>query len=65
MRTESLVIPAWRGQLRRNKVFETMLGDPAGGSALRQRQPDGNEVQRVAGGGGGEFLLFKGKRKQR
>nr|pir C-ski protein FB27 - chicken [Gallus gallus] len=33
-----------RVQLRRNKMFKTMLWDPAGGSAVLQRQPDGNEV---------------------
>uniref|UniRef100_A0A8C9EIL2 Ski oncogene n=1 Tax=Pavo cristatus TaxID=9049 RepID=A0A8C9EIL2_PAVCR len=43
-----------RVQLRRNKMFKTMLWDPAGGSAVLQRQPDGNEVQRVAGVGVGK-----------
>lgn len=42
-------------------MFETTLGDPAGGAAVTKRQPDGNEVQR--GGGEGEFLLFQGKKK--
>lgn len=29
-------------------MFKTMLWDPAGASALVQRQPDGNEVERAA-----------------
>lgn len=36
------VRPGW------NTMFKTMLWDPAGASALVQRQPDGNEVERAA-----------------
>lgn len=42
-------------------MFKTMLWDPAGGSAVLQRQPDGNEVQRVAGVGVGSSFPLKGK----
>lgn len=33
-------------------MFKTILWDPAGGLALMQCQPDGNEVERVAEGWG-------------
>lgn len=36
-----------RVQLGWNTMFKTILWDPAGASALVQRQPDGNEVERA------------------
>lgn len=46
-------------------MFKTMLWDPAGASALVQRQPDGNEVERdVQRLGDGESLPSTGRGKQ-
>lgn len=44
--TLGFVLEAPPAQLGWNTMFKTMLWDPAGASALVQRQPDGNEVER-------------------
>lgn len=52
-----------RVQLGWNTMFKTILWDPAGASALVQRQPDGNEVERAAQrwGMGNPFPLHGGE----